>query len=408
MDWDIRRFIFELGKERQIVVKRKYISLSGDEHIVISRNKASGDEKREDEKKSGGAIENAFGVGKVRESRFPLSLFWIILGSLLVLAGVHIGIILLMQKFEWPAIIQAHVMVFYWLFVAGMLALYVRNTIRKVYDVPLQELSDVTKEVAKGNFDISIEPIHTAEDKIDYLDVMINDLNTMIEELGSIETLKQDFISNVSHELKTPMAVIKNHAELMQTPGCTPERMKEYAGIIEEASVKMTELVSNILRLNRLEHQRIAPELSEVDISRNLCDSIIQFEDRWEKKNIEVDVDVEDRAVSRSDPDMLELVWNNLLSNAIKFTPEGGHIGIRQYSTDNSITVTFTDDGCGMTEETRKHIFDKFYQGDTSHATEGNGLGLALTLRIIRLLDGEISVESEPGKGSCFTVRLKK
>ena len=390
-------------------MSRKYINIAGNDHIkTVSRNNPETDKADNKASSKSGLIENAFGVGKVKKSRFPLSMFWIILGSLLVLAGVHIGIILLMQKLKWLAIIQAHVMVFYWVMVACVLTLYVRNTIKMTYDVPLQELSEVTKEVARGNFDINIEPIHNENDEIDYLDVMINDLNTMIGELGSIETLRQDFISNVSHELKTPMAVIKNYAELMQTPGCTPERMKEYAGVIEEASGKMTELISNILRLNRFEHQRIAPELSEVDVSRNLCDSILQFEERWGKKNIEVEVDVEDKAIVRSDAAMLELVWNNLLSNAIKFTPENGNISVKQYSTKDKVIVSVTDTGCGMSEETRKHIFDKFYQGDTSHATEGNGLGLALVQRIIKLLDGEISVDSTEETGSCFTVELKK
>ncbi len=377
---------------------KNYILIDRDEKVSAVSDKSL----------QSGKIEKAFGAGRVKESRFPLSLFWVILVSFLVVAGVHTGIILLMNKLKSPSIIQAHVMVLYWLIVAGLLTLYVRSTIRRVYDRPLQELSHATKEVARGNFAIRIQPVHSEEKDIDYLDVMISDLNTMIGELGSIETLKQDFISNVSHELKTPMAVIKNYSELMQTPGCTPERMKEYAGVVEEAAGRMSLLIANILKLNRLEHQRIAPELTEMDVSGNLCDAILQFEDRWEKKRIEMDVDVEDRMMIRSDPAMLELVWNNLISNAIKFTPDGGRIGIRQTSSENQVTVTVTDSGCGMTRETQKHIFDKFYQGDTSHATEGNGLGLALVQRILRLLDGEILVDSKPGKGSRFTVKLKK
>ncbi|SEF87642.1 Signal transduction histidine kinase [Eubacterium ruminantium] len=348
------------------------------------------------------------GVGRVKESRFPFYLFWIILVTLLVTAGVNVAIILLMQNTKVPAIIQTHLLVFYWLFVAIALTVYVRYAIKKNYDEPLQEISDVTKEVAKGNFDIRIEPIHTEEKNIDYLDVMISDLNKMIEELGSIETLKQDFISNISHELKTPMAVIKNYAEMMQSPGADDEQLREYAGVIKEAAVRMTELISNILRLNRFEHQKIVPNFTEVDISRNLCDSILQFESSWDRKNIDLDVDVEDKAIIRSDGASLTLVWNNLISNAIKFSPEGGRITISQSSDKNSVTVSVRDNGCGMSEETVRHIFDKFYQGDTSHATEGNGLGLALVKRILVLVGGTIEVKSKEYSGSEFIVTLPK
>ena len=344
---------------------------------------------------------------KLRESRFPLSIYWIILATLLVMAGVHQGILIGMDAAQWPAIIQVHIIVAFWLLVAFGLTWFVRARMKQVYDTPLQEISAATKRVAKGDFSVRITPVHQPDSpKADYLDFMVQDLNTMIAELGSIETLKTDFISNVSHEMKTPLAVIKNYAELMQAPTVPEARRQECASAISDAAGKMADMITNILRLNRLEHQNILPEAKEYDLCRQLCDCVIQFEGRWERKNIELDVDLEDRRLIRADEDLMALVWNNLLSNAVKFTEPGGSITVRERTEGDTVLISVSDTGCGMSEKTRKRIFDKFYQGDTSHATEGNGLGLALVGRVLTLSGGEITVESEPGKGSCFTVKL--
>ena len=344
-------------------------------------------------------------VRKLRETLFPRSVFWIVLGSLLVMAGVHQGILIGMNAAGWPPILQVHIVILFWVAVAAGLTLFVRSRMKQVYDTPLRQISAATKRVAKGDFSVQITPQHPPE-KADYLDIMVEEINTMIRELGSIETLKTDFISNVSHEMKTPLSVIKNYAELLQAEAVTEERRLECASVIVEAAGKMSDMITNILRLNRLEHQNILPEAKEYDLCRQLCDCIIQFEDRWESKEIDLDVDVEDSRVIRADEDLMELVWNNLLSNAIKFTEPGGSITVQQRRAGKQVVVSVSDTGCGMSENTRERIFDKFYQGDTSHATEGNGLGLALVARILTLMGGEITVASEEGKGSTFTVTL--
>lgn len=342
---------------------------------------------------------------KVKQSRFPMSLFWGLFLSILVMSGVHTGLYLLLMKMQLPPILETHIILLYWVVVAVGLTWYIRFQVKKSYEEPLQHLSEATKKVAKGDFSVYIPTINTP-DKLDYLDLMILDVNKMIEELGSIETLKTDFISNVSHEMKTPLAVIKNYAELLAAEEISDERRMEYARSIKDASGKMSSLISNILKLNKLENQRIVPQVEVYDVCRQLCDCALGFEDAWERKEIELDVDMDDAAWIKGDESLLELVWNNLMSNAVKFTPEGGTIGIRQKTEGEKVVISISDTGCGIKEENLHHIFDKFYQGDTSHATEGNGLGLALVHRVLTLLDGEIQVTSEVGKGSMFTVTL--
>ncbi len=341
----------------------------------------------------------------VKQSRFPASIFGMYLGVLLLMSGIHTGVIVFMGKMRWNGMIQSTIPIIYWSIVAIALTLFTRRQIRKTYEEPMKNLARAAKQVAEGDFSVYIPPLHTM-DCMDYLDVMIKDFNIMIEELGSIETLKTDFISNVSHEMKTPIAVIRNYAQLMKAENLPDEQRREFAEAIEQASVRLSSLISNILKLNKLENQRIVAEVCEYDICRQLCDSILQFEEFWEQQGIELEADLEEYAAVRADESLMELVWNNLLSNAIKFTEPGGSITVTQKSEKDRIVVSVKDTGCGMSENCIRHIFDKFYQGDTSHSKEGNGLGLALVKRVLELMNGEIAVISEVGKGSTFIVTL--
>lgn len=341
----------------------------------------------------------------VRNSRFPVSLavvFWV---TLLLMSGVHAGLIVLANEMQWNELIQTLIPLVYWAAVAAGLTLYTRWRIQQAYEKPMQELAKATAKVAQGDFSVYVPPLHTP-DKLDYLDVMITDFNKMVEELGSIETLKTDFFSNVSHEIKTPLAVIHNNAELLDCDGITDAQRREYTEAIRHATRRLSNLVVNMLKLNKLEKQVIQPLPASYDVCAQICACALQFEDMWDKKDIEFEADLEDRAIIWADEGLLELVWTNLLSNSVKFTPPGGTITITQRSDEGRITVCVSDTGCGMDEATMGRIFDKFYQGDTSHATEGNGLGLALVRRILELSEGTITVRSAPGKGSAFTVTL--
>ena len=343
--------------------------------------------------------------GLARVSRFPLPLFGVILGGLMLASGVHEGLILLVYRLSLNDIILVHAVLVYWVLVSLGMTLLIRHLMKNTFEKPVQELAAATRKVAEGDFSVYVPPIHTA-DKLDYLDVMILDFNKMVGELGSIETLKTDFFSNVSHEIKTPLAVIQNTSQLLRDESLPPERWAEYVDTIEKYARRLNDLIGNILRLNKLEKQTIQPKPEPYDLCAQLAQCALLFEERWEEKNIEFEADIEYQCTIQADGSLLELVWNNLLSNAFKFTPAGGIVTLRQTSTVDGVEVSVSDTGCGMDEETIKHIFDKFYQGDTSHATEGNGLGLALVLRILRMMGGSISVTSAPGEGSTFTVRL--
>ena len=312
-----------------------------------------------------------------------------------------------MNTLELNGFIQTLIPTIYWTAVAAGLTLFTRKKVKDTYEEPLHRLADATQQVAGGDFSVYVPAIHTA-DRLDYLDVMILDFNKMVEELGSVETLKTDFVSNVSHEMKTPIAVIKNYAELLQMKNASDGEKAEYARNIEEAAGHLSALISNILKLNKLENQRIDPEIESYDLCGQLEECILQYEELWDEKELELEVDMEEKAVIQADPSLMELVWNNLLSNAIKFTEQGGKVTVRQATEAEYVEVSVSDTGCGMSKESIRHIFDKFYQGDTSHSKEGNGLGLALVKRILVLMNGDIQVVSQEGKGSTFTVKLPR
>jgi signal transduction histidine kinase len=327
--------------------------------------------------------------------------------------GLHMAIY---QKFFLRGMVETHVQL-----VINTLIAYVAITatifmcligiVRYVsWNRPMRRISEAARKISKGDFSVRIAPLRK-DGKKDFVEVMFDDFNTMTEELESIETLKSDFIANVSHEIKTPLSIIHGYAEALQDDILSAGERREYTQTIVEVSQKLSALISNILKLNKLENQKIIQESQVFDLSEQLRRCALAFEELWERKNITFAADLDEIAI-RHDENMLEIVWNNLLSNAIKFTSSGGHISLT-LKAENSFAdgvyaaVAIQDSGCGMDEETQKRIFDKFYQGDTSHSREGNGLGLAMVKKVIEMLGGFITVKSAIGQGSTFTVYLK-
>lgn len=270
---------------------------------------------------------------------------------------------------------------------------------------PVRAILEATARIAEGDFSVRTEPRHEWG-HYDEFDVILENISKMAAELSATELLRSDFVANVSHEMRTPLAVLYNYAQLLQAEGVCTEEGRAYARVIAQESRRLSRLTSDILRLSKLESRGIRPQLSRVDLSESLRLSVLRAEERIEDKGLSLTCEIEEANIL-SDGSLLELIWDNLLSNAVKFTSEGG-ISVTLRREGAGAAVCVRDTGAGIDAETGKHIFDKFYQGDKSHAQEGNGLGLALVRRVVDILGCEISVESEAGKGSAFTVRFRE
>lgn len=281
---------------------------------------------------------------------------------------------------------------------------YIRRKL--MVERPVKIITDATEKIMKGDFSVRIKPMHGAG--MEGFNQISTAINSMAGELEGIETLRTDFIANVSHEMKTPLSVMQNYGTFLQAEELPDEKRIEYAKSITDASRRMADMMTNILKLNRLENQQIYPQATEFNLGEQLCECLLQFENIWEKKNIEIDTNIAEDINVKADAELLSLVWNNLFSNAFKFTESGGKVSVSLHVTEHHAVVWVKDTGCGMSHEIGEHIFEKFYQGDTSRATQGNGLGLALVKRVVDIMKGEIGVESVEGKGTTFTVRIRR
>ncbi len=332
-------------------------------------------------------------------------------GALVLFAVITIIILIAILSYRYITSITNNMKIINFTMLAVIIILSALCTVvdilrrKAVVDGPVNEIVLATERIAQGDFSVRLE-IERPYEKFNEYDLIFDHLNTVAEELGKSEMLKNDFISNVSHEIKTPLAVIQNYAMILGDKTLDEETRKKYSQTILSASKRLSSLVTNILKLNKLENQTIAPEYEKVNLTEMLEEAVIAFEDVIENKDLILDCELED-VVIESSRSGLEIVWNNLISNAVKFTESGGEIGLSLKREGNYAIVEISDTGSGISPEVGKRIFEKFYQADSSHASEGNGLGLALVKRVIDTLGAEISVRSEPGEGSVFTVRLR-
>lgn len=272
---------------------------------------------------------------------------------------------------------------------------------------PIKRIAEAAERIMQGDFSVRIAP-QTRFLSDDSFQEIMNCFNKMAQELQGVETLRTDFVANVSHEMKTPLAVMQNYGTLLQAPTLADETRIAYAKGVTDASRRMADMMTNVLKLNRLENQKIFPKPTEFDLGEQLCECLLQFENVWEQAEIEIETELAESVLVRADSELLSLVWNNLFSNAFKFTPSGGTVSVGLWEEDGYAVVSVRDTGCGMSAEVGAHIFEKFYQGDTSHSAQGNGLGLALVKRVVDILHGEVSVESTVGVGTTFTVRIRR
>ena len=282
-----------------------------------------------------------------------------------------------------------------------VIALLATHFLSKMFFDPIKELRLGMQKIADGNFDTRLETKSSSEE----IQELFAGFNMMAGELGATEILQTDFVSNVSHEFKTPINAIEGYTMLLQSTENIDETENEYIEKILFNTRRLSSLVSNILLLSKLENQSIQTHREKYALDEQIREDILALESLWEPKDIEFDVDL-DAVRYYGNKNVLHHVWSNLLSNAIKFSPNGGTIKMRLFKENKKIVFLIEDNGPGLSEEAKKHLFDKFYQADTSHKEEGNGLGLALVKKILFLCDGEISAENIKDGGCRFTVTL--
>ena len=268
----------------------------------------------------------------------------------------------------------------------------------------VMRITEGLRRIAKGDFKARV-PENDKKEVVTELGDLEKTFNQMASDLEGIEMFRNDFINNFSHEFKTPIVSIRGFARQLQSGNLTEEQQKDYIGIIVSESERLATMSQNVLLLTKLENQSIVTEKSEFYLDEQIRNCILLLEKSWNEKKIDLDLDLDEIKYTFNE-EMLSHVWINLFSNAIKFTPRGGRIACTLKESNGNVIFEIEDSGKGMSKEVKSRIFEKFYQGDSSHATMGNGIGLNIVQRILTLAGGSVNVESEPEKGSKFTVVL--
>lgn len=283
-----------------------------------------------------------------------------------------------------------------------LIGILVTSQLSKYFFNPIKKLRKAMDQVAEGDFSVRLEEKSSSREIME----IYTGFNLMAHELSSTEILQTDFVSNVSHEFKTPISAIEGYSTLLQGDDNLNSDQQEYVEKILYNTKRLSSLVGSILLLSKLENQQIPTNQSLYRLDEQIRQSIVGLESAWDPKNIEFDVDLE-RVKYLGNETMMRHVWDNLISNAVKFSPDSGLVRITLTKKLKKIIFTVEDSGPGLSEDAQKHIFDKFYQADSSHKQEGNGLGLALVKRVLAIENGEIRAENRPSGGCCFTVSLR-
>lgn len=280
----------------------------------------------------------------------------------------------------------------------------IMNFVSHAFLDPMKKMQEAIGKVADGDFSVRLE----TDSKAKEVREIFSGFNLMVHELSATEVLQTDFVSNVSHEFKTPINAIEGYAMLLQdSDNLSSDEQAQYVEKVLFNTQRLSTLVGNILLLSKIDNQSIQTKQNTFRLDEQIRQAIVLLEPEWVKKDVEFEVDMEDVEYCGNEG-LLHHVWYNLIGNAIKFNPRFGLIRIRLKKREEDILFEIEDSGPGISEEAKKHIFDKFYQGDSSHKEEGNGLGLALVKKILNLSYGEVAAENIPGGGCRFTVILKK
>ena len=282
-----------------------------------------------------------------------------------------------------------------------LIGLLVTSQLSRYFFDPVKKLRGAMDKVAEGDYSVRLEEKSSSKEIME----IYTGFNLMTHELSSTEILQTDFVSNVSHEFKTPINAIEGYSTLLQGSENLDENQKEYVDKILLNTQRLSALVGSILLLSKLENQQIPTNQRLYSLDEQIRQSIVALETAWAKKDIELDVEL-NRISYLGNEAMMRHVWDNLISNAVKFSPQGGTVTLRLTKKLRKLIFTIEDQGPGLSDEAQKHIFDKFYQGDSSHKQEGNGLGLALVKRILAIEKGQITAENIPEGGCRFTVTL--
>jgi len=344
--------------------------------------------------------EKQFGNTKMR-NRLALSILgvlviYVVLAVALIAILLVLGVEIAELSTPWMLLILLTLLCFFLSMVASYFLM------KKIFN-PLEQISVAAGKVASGDF----TPEISYHGEFEELERTFENFNRMVKELNSVEIIRNDFIADVSHEFKTPLSAITGYATLLQDSELTEEEKNGYIRKIFFHIEKLNDLTENILRLSKMEHQQFLDTPVTFRLDEQLREAIVLLEPKWSEKNLELDLDLPEVLYTGHSPQLFT-VWTNLIGNAIKYTDHGGTISVLISEDADSVLVKVQDTGIGMSEETKAHIFDKFYQGDTPRKSQGNGLGLAICKEIVKKCGGVITVESKPGAGSAFLVKLNK
>ncbi|WP_099468122.1 HAMP domain-containing sensor histidine kinase [Konateibacter massiliensis] len=330
---------------------------------------------------------------------FVLLVFFIMLFSAIIMAVIvacliHLGLYL---PFHKDPLLPILFVLLLSTFIGTALSMMGGTIIMK----PIRAFSHATNLVAKGDFTVQLEE----RQKIYEMGELTRNFNKMVSDLASIETLRNDFIANVSHEFKTPLSTIEGYVTLLQSDDLTPEQKQDYINIVMNSTRQLSTLASNILKISKLENQDKILDKGWFSLDEQIRQALLWLETKWTEKNIDLELELSSISFYGNEELMMQ-VFINLIDNAIKFTPKEGRILINAYQTASETVISISDTGIGISTEAQSHVFEKFYQSDKARLSEGNGLGLTLVKHIVDLSEGTIHIESEKDIGTTFTLRL--